>query len=131
MKKILINLFILPMLLGGCATMKDSMLMGASMGAATGGAVGNVSSQHSAKGTAIGALVGAGLGAAFGYLGHKDKVAKERKLHLLQKTTKYPKPPRLSDPKYRSLWVPDKIEGDRYIEGHRVYIIEESGKWTK
>ena len=38
-------------------------------------------------------------------------------------------PPKLSQARYRTIWVPDKIEGDRYIEGHRVHIIEEAGRW--
>lgn len=37
--------------------------------------------------------------------------------------------PKLSQAKYKTIWVPDKIEGDRFIEGHRVHIIEESGRW--
>lgn len=38
-------------------------------------------------------------------------------------------PPKLTTPKYRTIWVPDKIDGDRYEEGHRVHIIEEAGRW--
>lgn len=37
--------------------------------------------------------------------------------------------PKLSQAKYKTIWVPDKIEGDRFIEGHRVHIIEEGGRW--
>jgi len=37
--------------------------------------------------------------------------------------------PKLSQAKYKTIWVPDKIEGDRFIEGHRVHIIEEAGRW--
>ena len=40
-----------------------------------------------------------------------------------------PLPPKLTQARYRTIWVPDKIEGDRYIEGHRVHIIEEAGRW--
>ena len=38
-------------------------------------------------------------------------------------------PPKLSTPRYQTIWVPDKIEGTRYIEGHRIHIIEEAGRW--
>ena len=44
-------------------------------------------------------------------------------------TTDIKRPPKLSQAKYRTIWVPDKIEGDRFIEGHRVHIIEEAGRW--
>ncbi len=37
--------------------------------------------------------------------------------------------PKLRQAKYKTIWVPDKIEGDRFIEGHRVHIIEEAGRW--
>ncbi len=127
--KLLLSLIMIPLLLGGCATTRDSMILGASMGAAAGGGVGNLSTEHSAQGTAIGALIGAGLGAAFGYLGHKDYEQKEGLKQAMSKGSEKPKNPRLTEPRYRSIWVPDKIEGDRYIEGHRTFIIEETGKW--
>jgi hypothetical protein len=106
------------------------MLLGAGIGAASGGTIGNLSTDHSAQGTAIGALVGAGLGAAFGYLEHKKHQQKDRLPEAMEHGTQKPKQPRLTAPRYRSLWIPDKIEGDRYIEGHRVFIIEDPGKWT-
>jgi len=50
----------------------------------------------------------------------------------IQKTTtgnnEYPS---LTKPKLRSMWVPDQIEGNKYIEGHYIYIIEDPGSWTK
>ena len=128
--KLLVSLIIIPFLFVGCATARDSMLLGASMGAAAGGSMGNVSTEHSPKGTAIGALIGAALGAAFGYLGHKDYQQKEGLRQAMSNGTEKPKDPKISEPRYRSIWVPDKIEGDRYIQGHRIFIIEDTGKWT-
>lgn len=128
--KLFLSLIMIPLLLVGCATARDSMILGASMGAATGSGVGNLSTEHSAQGTAIGALIGAGLGAAFGYLGHKAYQQKEGLRQAMSQGSEKPKDPKLTQPRYRSIWVPDKIEGDRYIEGHRAFIIEETGKWT-
>lgn len=125
-----LSILFVPLLLTGCATMQDSMILGASMGVVSGGSMGNLSTNHSQRGTAIGALVGAGLGAAFGYLAHKDNQQKEAMRQAMMNGTEHAKNPRLTEPRYRSIWVPDKIEGDRYIQGHRVFIIEESGKWT-
>lgn len=39
--------------------------------------------------------------------------------------------PHLTKPKLRSMWVPDQIEGNKYIEGHYIYIIEDPGSWSK
>ena len=39
--------------------------------------------------------------------------------------------PSLTKPKLRSMWVPDQIEGNKYIEGHFIYVIEDSGSWSK
>ena len=128
--KLIVPLIMIPLLLVGCATARDSMILGASMGAAAGGGVGNLSTEHSPQGTAIGALIGAGLGAAFGYLGHKDYQQKEGLRQTMTNGTEKPKNPRVTEPRYRSIWVPDKIEGDRYIQGHRVFILEDTGKWT-
>jgi hypothetical protein len=118
-------------LLQGCATAKDSVLLGASLGAVTAGGLANHASAHDHKITAMGALTGAGFGALIGYLGHKDKTRSERqKRPTSDQEVKGTNLPRLTEPRYRSIWIPDKIEGDRYIEGHRVYIIEEGAQWT-
>ena len=39
--------------------------------------------------------------------------------------------PHLTKPKLRSMWVPDQIEGNKYIEGHFIYLIEDAGSWSK
>ena len=70
---------------------------------------------------------GLGLGAATGAGGLGYKVKKSA---ASSPTLPEPKPPKLAAPKYRSIWVPSKIDGDQYIEGHRVYIIENHGKWV-
>ena len=128
--KLFVSLFMIPLFLIGCATARDSMILGISMGAAAGGGMGNLSTAHSAQGTAIGALIGAGIGAAFGYLGHKEFLLKRQPPHTVSNGTDNPKTPRVTEPRYRSIWVPDKIEGERYIQGHRVFILEDTGKWT-
>jgi len=121
---------LLLLLLSGCASTRDSILLGAGMGAIAGGSVANLATNHSREGTGIGAITGASFGALLGYLGHKENERKDRAIGAATRSSEKPKAPRLTAPSYRSIWVPDKIEGDRYIEGHRVFIIEESGKWT-
>lgn len=39
--------------------------------------------------------------------------------------------PVLGDPEVRRVWVPEKIEGDQYIDGHYIYIINKPATWKK
>ena len=117
-------------LMTSCATMRDSMITGASVGAAAGAVAGYGLSEGKPKAAAWGALTGAAGGGAVGYFHHQDSLEKERKRQkemLSVGTTK----PQLSAPRYRAIWIPDQIEGDRFIEGHRVYVIEEAGRWMQ
>lgn len=38
-------------------------------------------------------------------------------------------PPSLRNAEVKTLWIPDKIESDRYEEGHYLYIIEKPATW--
>lgn len=111
--------------LTGCATMRDSLLLGGAMGATAGGVVGNASGQD-AKSTAIGAVIGAATGTLFGYLGHKEEKRKEqdRQAQLNALKGGKPKYPSVSTPEVRAVWVPDKIENDQFISGHFIYVID-------
>lgn len=40
------------------------------------------------------------------------------------------KTPSLTAPKVRRVWVPAKIEGDKYIDGHYMYVIEKTSTWS-
>lgn len=118
--------------LTGCASMRDSMLLGGAVGATAGGFVGNQASNHDAKGTAIGAATGAAFGALFGYLGHKEETRKEKErqdqLNALQGKPKYPS---VSTPQVRAIWVPDKIENDQFVSGHYIYVIDKPATFRK
>ena len=46
-------------------------------------------------------------------------------------TTDEEKYPFLTRPEVRTLWVPDTVEGNRYIERHRVFVIEKNSSWSK
>lgn len=116
--------------LNACASMSGSMLLGAGTGAALGGGIGHAASGHKPTGNAVGAITGAGFGALIGYLGHKDYEEKERQKNLKTGSLEKPKAPKIVPPKYESIWIPDKIEGDRYIEGHRVHILKSPSTWS-
>ena len=38
-------------------------------------------------------------------------------------------PPSIRNAEVKTLWIPDKIESDRYEEGHYLYIIEKPATW--
>ena len=39
--------------------------------------------------------------------------------------------PSLTMPAVRRMWVPDKIEGNRYEAGHYIYILEKTSQWSQ
>lgn len=41
------------------------------------------------------------------------------------------KSPALTSPKVRKVWVPEKIEGEKYIEGHYMWILEKTTSWSQ
>lgn len=41
------------------------------------------------------------------------------------------KSPSLMAPKVNKIWVPDKIEGDKYIEGHWIWVLEKTTSWSQ
>lgn len=40
-------------------------------------------------------------------------------------------PPKLTEIKTKRIWIPDKIEGNRFEEGHWLYIIDKPVSWSK
>jgi hypothetical protein len=120
-------LLLISLFFTACASQTQSALLGAAVGGGVGGAIGQIDSRNF-KGTATGLLVGASIGSLVGLLAGKDQ---EKKIP----ESKPVKPddsefPPLTKPKLRSMWVPDKIEGNKYIKGHFIYVIEDPGNWS-
>ena len=115
----------------GCATTRDSILLGAGLGAGTGGAIGFAADQRTAVPTVIGIASGAITGGLIGLLIHKVNERPE----VAQSAGSPDKGsvPFVTKPEVRSIWVPDKIEDDgrRYIEGHRVYLLEKQSTFSQ
>ena len=44
--------------------------------------------------------------------------------------SKAPEEPKLLSPKVRKVWIPSKIEGDKYFDGHYMYVIEKQTTWS-
>jgi hypothetical protein len=113
----------------GCATAPQSILLGAGSGAVVGGGTGLLIS-HDAMGTAIGAATGAVTGGLIALLLHEGN-EKEKKGASTDPDLDHEKYPFLTRPEVRTIVVPDAIEGNRYVESHRVFIIDKSSSWSK
>ncbi len=126
--------------------MSDSLILGVTTGAGAGAIVGNQSGggDHVATGAAIGAVVG-GLSA---YLIHKslDKRDEQLRRETLLNLEKYDvsAPQRsskggdipvgpghaLTKPTVDVEWVETRVDGDKLVEGHKVWRITEKSKWV-
>ncbi len=128
MKKIILFLAAIN-ILTGCASTKESVLTGAAIGGSAGLVIGN---QHKNKKKArlIGAAVGSSLGGLMGYLSSKEK-QKASKSKKKNSSNSLLITPLLTKPKVRMYVEPDKIQGNKYIESHRVWVIESSPSWTR
>ncbi len=116
-------------LTSACASAPRSILFGAGSGAAIAGGTGLLIS-HNATGTAIGAATGAVTGGLIGFLLHgaKEKDTQGKSGQDMSDADKYPF---LTRPEVRTIWIPDTVEGNRYIERHRVFVIEKNSSWSK
>jgi hypothetical protein len=121
-------LFLTPLLFTACATTTQSALLGASIGGGVGVGVGQRESRHF-RGSVIGALVGASVGGLAGFLLRKKDEGSPINLSTQVKAEDGAFPP-LTKAKLKSMWVPDKIEGNKYIKGHFIYVIEDPGNWA-
>ncbi len=115
-------------LLCGCATSGKSILLGSGIGAGVGAGLGNAIGQNT-EGTLIGAASGATVGGLLGYWAHKDQSKKSTA--TVAESKDKAELPFLTKPEVRSIWVPDKIEGNQYIQGHRIFIIEKQSGWSR
>lgn len=117
--------------LSACATTRDSILAGIGVGAALGAGVGAAAGQpqgNELRAGAVGVVSGAAFGALMGYLAHKED---ERRAAARPLPGEDGPLPALTKPVIRRVWVPDRVEEDKLIRGHFVYVIERQSEWTK
>lgn len=130
MKSRSIPILILCLAISGCATMEKSVLLGAgtmgAIGVGAGAAAGN-----SVGSALLGLGIGAVLGGTFGFMGHKEQEEKARQAKSGSKKKDDEKVPSLTSPEVRRVWVPEKIDGGKFIEGHYMYVIERNSVWSK
>lgn len=114
----------------GCASSRDTIIVGATVGAVAVGSMAALATKDKAKGAAIGGVAGASIGGIAGYMEHKDRENRKREEAIRNSQLPHQKPPSLLKPRVRSLWVPGKVEGSRFVEGHVIYEIESPAQWS-
>lgn len=131
MKPITIQLMSLLLFLSGCASWERSTLLGASAGGALGAGVGTAAGNNVGS-ALLGLGIGAIVGGTMGFGAHKDQEAKRGQLlnPLVTKDFKQ-KVPTLTTPEIRRVWIEPKVEGDKYVEGHFLYVIDRQAVWGK
>lgn len=124
MKKLI---FILtPLLLCRCASMEKSIGLGVGIGAASGISAAQMA-HYNAKGNIVLGVGGALIGGAIAALLHKNQTEKPVSLPVTN-IMKGSQPP-LADPEKDVILVPDKIEGDHFVEKHKIWTIKKPARW--
>lgn len=125
---------ILALAISGCSTLKESTLLGVGIGSVVGAGVGAAAGSprgNENRGAMTGAAVGAALGGLMGFLDHKERSKKEALKIGTGHGASNADAPFLTKPKVQRVWVPEKVEGDKYISGHWMYVIERPSVWSK
>jgi hypothetical protein len=139
-------LFVIFMLsLVGCSTMRESLVVGAGSGAAAGAIGASAMAEQNKGGAALqGALIGGAIGGIASYFLHKgfekrdDRVRRETLFNLEKFNVSTPTGfqsspatgPGLTIPKVEAQWVDTQVQGKKFVEGHRVWIITEDPQWV-
>lgn len=118
--------FIMPFILCQCASMEKSVGLGVGIGAATGIAAAQMA-HYNTKGNVVLGLSSALIGAAIAAILHKEQPQEPVPVPItnLMKTDQPP----LAGAEKDVLLVPDKIEGDHFVEKHRVWTIKKPARW--
>ena len=143
MKTKVLGLLLLSLLLSSCASVGRSIVVGSTGGATIGALTGAaLSRKGQKKKTITGSLIGGMLGALGGYLVHKkldkrdERTRKELLFQLKNFGTQdgfgdaHSKNPMVTKPVIGSGWVNTRVDGNKLIEGHRVWTIEEPSQWV-
>jgi hypothetical protein len=115
-----------PLLLCRCASIEKSVGLGVGIGAASGIAASQMA-HYNTKGHVVLGIGGAIIGGAIAALLHKNQPETPASLPVTN-IMKNNQPP-LADAEKDVLLVPDKIEGDLFVEKHRIWSIKKPSRW--
>ncbi len=119
-------------ILASCSSLEKSTILGAIIGGAAGGYIGKSSSSEDRReqSLVIGSAIGAGVGSWIGHSAFNDKIKRNQE-SLLKQNPFESRTPSLTAPKVRRVWVPARIEGEKYIDGHYMYLLEKTSGWSE
>ena len=122
----------------GCSTANKSAGLGGAIGAGTGAMLGGIADpgkdgEYRTRNVMVGAALGGMAGFIAGSVIHKE-MDEQKKEAFLKGRTSSPPPqsgemPSLSQAKVRTEWVESRVSGNRFVEGHFEYVIEEPSRW--
>lgn len=128
------------LLAGGCATTRDSVLLGAGVGMGTGALTGIATSENKGGAALKGALIGGAVGALGSFIIHgalKSRDSRVRKDTLFNLEnfgvsgvpTSSSGSPALTLPSVEETYIEPHIKGRKFVSGHKVWVISEDAKW--
>ena len=116
--------------------MGRSLLLGTAIGTAAGTAVGGILNRKP-KGFFIGAAIGSALGAGGAYTVHQDQKLNSIMAELPLRPPLKPMGkkddivPNLTKPEVRRIWEPERVDGNRFIHGHFIDVLERNSEWSQ
>ncbi len=135
----IIQIITLSMILtAGCTTTNKSVGLGGAVGAGTGAILGGIvdpgkNGEFRTRNIVIGAALGGMAGMITGSVIHKQ-MDEQKKEAFLKGQASTPPPqngmaPALTQVKVRTDWIEGHAVGNRFVDGHFEYIIEDSPRW--
>jgi hypothetical protein len=129
---------ILMILSTGCVTANKSVGLGGAIGAGTGAMLGGIADagkdgEYRTRNVIVGTAIGGMAGMITGSVLHKEMDEQKKEAYLKGRASS-PAPqagvmPSLSQVKVRTEWIESRVSGNRFIEGHFEYVIEEPSRW--
>ncbi len=124
----------------GCATANRSAGLGGAIGAGTGAILGGIADpgkdgEYRTRNVMVGTMLGGMAGMITGSVIHKQTEEQKREAFIKGRASSPPQQagvmPSLSQAKVRTEWVESRVTGNRFIEGHFEYVIEEPSRWDQ
>jgi hypothetical protein len=127
--KLFFILFISACLISSCASLEGSIGLGAGIGATTGVVTGKFANLN-VKGMALTGAAGALVGGVIGFLLYKKPSDLEKTQSDTAPFVAPGQEPILKDAEKDMIWIPGTIQGDRYVEPHRMWTIKVPSRWA-
>ncbi|MDZ4661259.1 MAG: hypothetical protein SGJ18_06520 [Pseudomonadota bacterium] len=130
----------LVMLSIGCATANKSAGFGGAIGAGTGALLGGIADpgkngEYRTRNVFVGATLGGMAGLITGSVIHKEMDEQKKEAFLKGRASSPPQQagvmPSLTQAKVRTEWIESRVSGNRFVEGHFEYVIEEPSRWDR